>query len=443
MTEASPFDPKNSIALIIGVSEYPMGGEIYEPVKAVENNVRDLANLLRDSEIFGFEYVESLLNPPKSEIIKKLKSLQSANEYFDTILVYYCGHGIKVSGEYFITGTDVDHEIPSESSIKFEEFEKYFLTIPTSKRILILDSCYSGSVFKKGLGADADLLDVSIDKLTEEAKAYEDADNRRQGIFAIASADRDVQADASHSGSNYTGFTGVLIKRLNTGFPHDPHLRVPIQELVRMLKVDANSAAIPEPRESDKFGLGSWPLVGNLAARRQQQTVSAEQIAKLEARLLEKLDQQFEEFKQKFQADEVVIDPSERDDAGEGNSPVDPIVRFYNSVGVFGISNMLMLIIFAFLSSRVFSKSDTIGLEAGPSSSYTYMDLIYYFSPVIFALIMNFVLLSLACFLDSSSAVIRILYGRMLYQRWFLSIFMLAVWAVALFVGFRAFEASI
>ena len=261
-----PFESQRSRAVLFAVSTYPKGGDLYGTVDGPLHNVDALEPIVRNPQILGFERVECYRDPTRIEILSALESMRELppDEYLDTLLVYYCGHGVKVRGDYFLTGTDLDAKLIGDTSINIDTFRQKFLTIPAECKILILDACYSASAFKKSLGNDIDLLTNKLHDMAKDSASFNASDPKRKGLYAIASAGHDILADADQEGTNYTAFSGLLINRLRQGFPESRDPRVSLKHLFDVLKAEAQRHEYPIPRESEKDGLGSWALIGNV-----------------------------------------------------------------------------------------------------------------------------------------------------------------------------------
>lgn len=445
MSDDLPFDPKNSVAVLFGVSKYPKGGDMYQPVQAAKYNIRDFEQLLRDPNIFGFEKVYAHLDPKKSDILKALIALKESPDYLDTLLVYYCGHGVKEKGEYYITGKDLLHELPADTSIKFEVFEDLFLTIAAERRVLILDSCYSGAALGKSLGADIEFLDVNIQNMSKKAEGFEKGDERRKGLFAIASAGQNVLADADLEDTRHTGFTGILIKRLKDGFPKNEKTRVTMRELVRLLKADAKKAEIPTPRESDKFGLGSWHFVGNSSPLQRKTTVISDQIQQITDNITKIIEERIGVSNVQTNNDkqskrqEVNSDSVEKKTEPSG----DPVLRFHRAFGIFGDLNIIlfifsMILLALFIAFNKTSIGESEMLKSAFSLAYAFgLSLMIAF---IIGIILNIIFFIIAITLDEVRPGIIQIFGSMRNRRWALSGLGIISWSSALVAQYIVFQ---
>jgi hypothetical protein len=237
----------------------------------IANNLTALEAVLVNPDLIGFNkdphHLRVRLNPTNVIIGRELYSFRSVPN-IDTLLIYYCGHGDVSGGSYFLTGTDA-RESPFEK-LPFERFEDEFLRIKAQRKILILDACYSGRALSDHLGESASILETNVDRLTEKGKNYAGSNDAKQGIYVIASADCNKPAGAKDDQGRLTAFTSLFVRQLKTGLPHRNDSRLSLNDIMDVVKVQAMQQGLPEPVTSDKFGLGSWRIIGNAAVMKRQ-----------------------------------------------------------------------------------------------------------------------------------------------------------------------------
>jgi hypothetical protein len=154
------FDASKSFALLFGVATYARG-DLFEPIPQVKNNLEALATILSDKNIFGFERqnIEALPDPTNGKIAEQLEKIRTRIPDLDTLFVYYCGHGVVQSGQFFLTGSDAGETIPQK--LAFAAFEDIFVRVNAQRKILVLDSCFSGRAI--GLSADQSIIDANVE----------------------------------------------------------------------------------------------------------------------------------------------------------------------------------------------------------------------------------------------------------------------------------------
>ncbi len=80
----------------------------------------------------------------KEGIRKAIASLAAEVGSDSTVLVYYSGHGVSLSGQAYIAPCDTHSNLSPDSLISMPEINAWVNAIPCANRLLILDSCYSG-----------------------------------------------------------------------------------------------------------------------------------------------------------------------------------------------------------------------------------------------------------------------------------------------------------
>ncbi|MGF1615177.1 MAG: caspase domain-containing protein [Gammaproteobacteria bacterium] len=195
-----PIDPQGSIALLIGISAFPKDPKNFPDLLEVQHNVDDLQKVLLDEKIVGFTDVRPLVNENSDVIGHAVMKAAEAAE--DTLFLYYAGHGIVKSGHFYLTGSNSIEEAIAFSGIKFETLSQAINRSPARRKILILDSCFSGRAIQD-MASGSGIIEANIDEL--------------EGGFTLASAGKSQTAPAISPSGRYTGFTDVLLTVLREG----------------------------------------------------------------------------------------------------------------------------------------------------------------------------------------------------------------------------------
>ncbi|KPA22290.1 hypothetical protein shim_05680 [Shimia sp. SK013] len=182
-----------SKAILIGTSFSENDPKNLPEIPQVLTNLTDFKEILTNSSIVGLDPddIEIVANADNSEeFLKKLKDV--ASEAQDTLLVYYCGHGVygdALEPLYFCTTgtTSEDKEI---NGVPISGVKNAIANSPASKRIFLLDCCYAGQAME---GA----LDV-----VDGFESHLDVD----GTFAIGAVPRDKKAIAEPGSRNSVFF---------------------------------------------------------------------------------------------------------------------------------------------------------------------------------------------------------------------------------------------
>ena len=186
------FQP-GSKAILIGTSVSASDSENLPEIPQVSTNLADFREILSDVSVVGLEPgdIEVVENVESREVfLKKLKDIaQSAN---DTLLVYYCGHGLYGDAKeplYFCTTgtTSYDKEI---DGVPISAVKSAIAESSAKKRIFLLDCCYAGQAIEGEMDA-VDGIEAQLDV---------------EGTYAIGAVPRDKKAIAEPEARNTVFF---------------------------------------------------------------------------------------------------------------------------------------------------------------------------------------------------------------------------------------------
>jgi ABC-type branched-subunit amino acid transport system substrate-binding protein len=150
------------VALLIGVSEYGNG---FAPLPSTEKDVVAIYNVLVDLERGEFlkENIKCLINQEKYEIQQGIDWLFYDRQKNDLILFYFSGHGIKSETNELYLGMKNTHKDAQGDTILSSALNTNFLknameSSNSQRKVIILDSCYSGAIVKGTTWKGDDLL---------------------------------------------------------------------------------------------------------------------------------------------------------------------------------------------------------------------------------------------------------------------------------------------
>ena len=110
-----------------------------ESMSWIQNNLTELRAILIDKDLVGFrdddDHVQVKLNPTYGQLGDDLEEIRTKHIGIDTLLVYYCGHGVVQGGKYYLTGTNSSDSVAGKLS--FDTFEDNFLAIRAKRKLLI------------------------------------------------------------------------------------------------------------------------------------------------------------------------------------------------------------------------------------------------------------------------------------------------------------------
>lgn len=180
----APQQSRNNWAIIVGVGAYenitplhfsPADAKlVYATLKSYCGYMDDRIILLTD----GFNDAKG--RPTRENILKAITLLAREAAEGDTILVYFTGHGTQIGKEGCLI--PIDFKVPEKTSsstaqqlaqqamsacVSISDVRRILGESKATKRIMILDSCHSGS----SLGLEAAAVDESIGNSAEGAGA--------------------------------------------------------------------------------------------------------------------------------------------------------------------------------------------------------------------------------------------------------------------------------
>ncbi|MFE3382321.1 caspase, EACC1-associated type [Streptomyces anulatus] len=235
-------DPKSSRVVLVGVSDY----EHLEPLPAVADSLVDLTEALRSPRLWGVPENHSIMlhNPAAADVVLDAVR-EAAAAARDTLLLYYAGHGLPdpFSGELDLT-LPGSIRGKQETLLAYEWIRRPMLASRARRRIVILDSCYSGRILPRTMSAP---------NLADKAGI--------EGVFLMAASAPNSEA-LSPPGARHTAFSGELLRILHEGIPEAGpalDLRSIFAELDRALTRNS----LPRPQSSNRNTAGSLGLVWN------------------------------------------------------------------------------------------------------------------------------------------------------------------------------------
>ncbi|MEO9533624.1 MAG: caspase family protein [Crocinitomicaceae bacterium] len=131
----------------VGVSNYQ--DQNYN-LNYAAKDAQDMVDLFKSQK--AYQQVHSMLLVDEQvtrEKIFELKTFFKAAKANDVVVMFIAGHGVlDVSLDYFFCTYDMNFTNPSEKGVSYAELEKLFDGIKAIKKLLIMDTCHSGELFK-------------------------------------------------------------------------------------------------------------------------------------------------------------------------------------------------------------------------------------------------------------------------------------------------------
>ena len=219
------------IALLIGVSEYSKG---LSNLPGTQEDIQAVQRVLHNPQIGGFEAVEVLPNPNRTQMELAIETLFSENRSRnDLILLYFSGHGVRDDNGtlYFatcITEKNPQGRIRTSTAVSANALQHYMSQSRSKRQVLILDCCFSGA-FAKDMKAKADeAIDVKT-QLGGEGRA-------------VLTSSTATQVSYEKEGASI--YTRYLVQGLETGAAdRDDDGQVTVDELHEYAREKVQEAA--------------------------------------------------------------------------------------------------------------------------------------------------------------------------------------------------------
>ncbi|MET3985695.1 hypothetical protein ABIC27_003573 [Streptomyces sp. PvR034] len=234
---------KLSRAVLVGTAHYTH----LPALPAVANNLRGLATLVTGPAHLGLptEHSTVILDPrTPSEVLKPLR--RAAQEATDTLLLYYAGHGLQDEDDLDLhLGLVHSHVDSPEDSLAYSAVRKAVLRTRARRRVVILDSCYSGLA----MGAMSDPAQALAGQAAIE------------GVYLMCSAAATAAALAT-PGEPFTAFTEQLIAAWESGIEDGPEF-VTLDGAFSHVRARLAARKRPVPRRQVRESIGALVLARN------------------------------------------------------------------------------------------------------------------------------------------------------------------------------------
>lgn len=161
-------------AFVIGINGYDDPG--FGPLKYAERDATRLAEVLGDPMRGGFTDVQLVTSGDLTArgIVSRLYAWAETLGPQDLALVYFSGHGTRTLDQrnrssVFLATTNTTKVSPEATAIPLSAMQEFMETLPTTRRVLVVDACFTGNGKLPAATAEA----VS-EALVDEAMPYAD-----------------------------------------------------------------------------------------------------------------------------------------------------------------------------------------------------------------------------------------------------------------------------
>ncbi|MEV6522270.1 caspase family protein [Longispora sp. NPDC051575] len=124
------------------------------------HDVEDLRAVLENPDIAGFE-VEVLVNQPRLVVANAISDRFADSRHDDTILLYFSGHGLKNDNSHlYLAMTDTYRDKLSITGLSADLVDELLGALPSGRKLIVLDCCFSGAYPTGRLGAKGVVADA-------------------------------------------------------------------------------------------------------------------------------------------------------------------------------------------------------------------------------------------------------------------------------------------
>jgi len=186
------------IALVVAVSDYSNN---IHPLPFCKNDGEKMYQLLKS---LGYEIPESnkLVGQVNSQTMRDTLSdffTQRGINSKDTLLFYFSGHGLVYNDKFYLATSEIDPYQPFKRGIEEGFLKEVIDSCPSTKIIMILDSCHSGSANPFSMDGDplsaASIASDTISKM-----------DMSEGRFLLASCKEYQNSFGAEAGSRFTKY---------------------------------------------------------------------------------------------------------------------------------------------------------------------------------------------------------------------------------------------
>lgn len=222
-----------------------VGNEDYEKLEDLESPISDVTKLARLLEQkYGFT-VQSISNANDVTMLEAINNLNSVIGKKDNLLIYYAGHGSRVSVGDFESGywLPVNADKPPNTTfwIPTEQITDHMATFKAKRVLVIADSCYSGI-----LDDDPSMVFMSENARAYNSEGYVDLRfDKKSRLLLSSGGDRPVM---DGGGGENSIFAKALLDELerNDGLLTTPALFLRLRDRISASAASQNFDQEPE-----------------------------------------------------------------------------------------------------------------------------------------------------------------------------------------------------
>lgn len=201
----TPFNQGVYRALIIGNNNYRDQDGRWKPLKTAVADARAVKTLLQDT--YGFSDVMVLENATRREVLQAFDSLSQKVLPEDNVLVYYAGHGFMETETQTGFWVPVDARgLDNTTYLRNSTIRDELTTLATRAKhtLLVSDSCFSGSLLRRGTRGMADV---------EDSEQYYKKVSNKKSVQIMAAGGLEY-VDDKYQSSDHSPFTYFFLNEL-------------------------------------------------------------------------------------------------------------------------------------------------------------------------------------------------------------------------------------
>jgi len=201
----SPFNKSVYRALIIGNDRYRDEDGRWKPLTTAVSDARAVKDLLQNN--YGFSDVQLLENATRREVLHAFENLSKKVLPNDNVLVYYAGHGFMESDTQRGFWVPVDAKGTDNTTFLRNSTIRDELTTIASRAkhtLLVSDSCFSGSLLRRGTRG--------ISAVADNEQYYKKVSNKKSVQIMAAGGLEFV--DDNYRSSAHSPFTYFFLNEL-------------------------------------------------------------------------------------------------------------------------------------------------------------------------------------------------------------------------------------
>ncbi|MBU0703543.1 MAG: caspase family protein, partial [Chloroflexi bacterium] len=198
--------PGQRLALIVASSEF--SDETLQRLVAPGQDAADLARVLKDGKIGGFDQVQVLANRASYEVRREIETFFANRKRDDLLLLYFSGHGVKDDdGRLYLATSDTRRGLFRSTAVPAAFVNETMTASRSRRQVLILDCCHSGAFARGMVAKGGESVDIH-DRFEGRGRVVLTASNATQYAF---------QGNEIIGEGGRSVFTHYLVRGLETG----------------------------------------------------------------------------------------------------------------------------------------------------------------------------------------------------------------------------------